>query len=419
MSIRSRESGGERGAILVAMALFLMLLIAFAALATEVGRWYVVRAELSKSVDAGALAGARNISNPYVDPQALAREFAYANFAFGSLGTPGSGGGAVAFSTQATGGTRIQVDGTVNATPLLARIFGVSSVPVVSRGVAQKNAVEMLMVLDRSGSMDGQPMRDLKRAARSFLGYFAETQAQDKVGLVSFATSVRVDRAVGTNFVTAMGSAIDAMSAVGATNMEDALARADGAGGLTDQAGVPAESRVRQFVILFTDGNPTAFRGQFKKKGRLYDAVACVTGDGGSDDIVYQNLGRPSQETWLGVDPTQPGNGGNGNGTTKWYIFEKYPVPGHGAEDTNIRNDRGGAFMKHVLSLSRGLALQDAQALKDAGVTVYAIGLGAADRSYLATLASGPDLVYYAPTSDQLQAIFQKVAQDIKLRLVQ
>ena len=47
----------QKGAIIVIFALALIVLVGFAALGTEVGRWYLTRAELSKGVDAAALAG--------------------------------------------------------------------------------------------------------------------------------------------------------------------------------------------------------------------------------------------------------------------------------------------------------------------------------------------------------------------------
>ena len=58
-------SRNQSGAILVTFAILLVVLLGFTALATEAGRWYLVRTELSKAVDAAAMAGAKNISNPY------------------------------------------------------------------------------------------------------------------------------------------------------------------------------------------------------------------------------------------------------------------------------------------------------------------------------------------------------------------
>ena len=92
-SPRRADPRRERGAVIIAVALFLFLMLGFLAVGVEVGRWYLVRAELSKSVDAGALEGARNITNPYADPKVIARDFAYANFSNAYLGTSGSGVG--------------------------------------------------------------------------------------------------------------------------------------------------------------------------------------------------------------------------------------------------------------------------------------------------------------------------------------
>jgi uncharacterized protein YegL len=289
----------EAGTVLIAVALFLFILLGFCAIGMEAGRWYMVRAELSKSVDAAALVAAKNISNPFVTPGTLALEFARANFPIGYLGTPASGAGSATFSAQVIGNDRVQVDGTVSATAILAKLFGVNLVPTSSRGVGQKKEVEIMMVLDRSRSMDGTPISRLKSAATTFVNLFSDTQAKDKMGLVSFATSVTVVRALGTNYVAPMISAINGMSAVGATNAENAIDQADGPSGFTDQTGVPGDQRIQQFMIFFSDGRPTAFRGNFLRSNTPYDAVACVTGNCvfGDNGATYTDMGRPTVET--------------------------------------------------------------------------------------------------------------------------
>ena len=52
---------------------------------------------------------------------------------------------------------KIKVDGRVSAIAILARLFGIERVATVSSGVAQRKEVEIMMVLDRSGSMAGTP----------------------------------------------------------------------------------------------------------------------------------------------------------------------------------------------------------------------------------------------------------------------
>ncbi len=268
----------QSGAVLVIFALLLIVLVGFMGLGMEVGRWYLVRSELSKGVDAAAMAGAKNISNPYIQMDTFVQEMGKENFPPGYLDTPGQGAGSVLFSSQLLDSKNVQVTGTVSINAILARLFGIDQVAAQSAGVAQKNEVEIMMVLDRSGSMAGNPLRDLKTAATSFLDFFQETQDKDKMGLISFATGVTVDQQLGTNFVTAMTTKINAMTATGATNAEDAIDQSDGPKGFTDQTGIPGDKRVQQYLIFFTDGYPTAFRGTFRRNAIDYDAVVMGTG---------------------------------------------------------------------------------------------------------------------------------------------
>lgn len=432
----------DRGAFAVIFALVLLVLLGFTALGIEAGRWYLVRAELAKGVDAGALVAAKNISNPFVDPVAIAREFGEENFRAGYIDTPGSGTGQVQFSAQMLAENRVSVRGDVNATAHLARLFGVSTIPVSVTGVAQRRDVEIMMILDRSGSMAGTKMTDLKRAANSFLDFFVETQAEDRVGLISFATTVTLDRSLGSDFVDPMRSAINAMTAVGATNTEDAFDRAGGADSFTDQSGLPGDRRVQQFAVFFSDGMPTALRERFRWDGQDYDGVAYGVGTSGHANClttdfpymqVYSQLHRPTGTNtfYPSVNPATTGDGRRTSGgsatncccprylNTKWYIFESLPVSGYTAEQCSIPMNR---LLPHFCSLTRQLALQNAQTLKSRGVRVYAVGLGSSsqiDPNFLRSLSSGENYTYIAPTSSELEAIFIRIARDIKLRLVQ
>ncbi|HME43475.1 MAG TPA: vWA domain-containing protein [Syntrophorhabdales bacterium] len=419
----------QKGAVLILFALLLLVLIGFVALAMEAGRWYMIRAELSKSVDAAALAGAKNISNPYVNPLTLAQEFGQANFPTGYAGTPATGTGAAAFTASQPANHQIQVTGSVMALAYLARLFGVNQVTTSTSGVAKMNQVEIMLVLDRSGSMAGQPESDLKNAAITFLQFFTDTQATDKVGLISFATSVTVAFPLSNNFVTPMTAAINAMTAVGATNTEDAIAQASGPSGFTNQTGIPGNQRVQQFLILFTDGNPTAFRGTFKNNNTNYDAVVCGTGN--YCDQVWPQLGNPNSETWLNVNPVPTGDGlstsstscCSGNSctqTTQWNIFSTYPVPGYGPQSCNIPSQFGPPLAPYICQTAITMAIANAQTLKNNGVMIYTIGLGVnINQNFLASISSGTSFQYYAPTSSDLLSIFNLIAKDIKLRLVQ
>lgn len=419
----------EKGAVMIAIALFLMLMLCFVAFGTEAGRWYLLRAEISKTVDAAALAGAKNISNPYVDPRVLANEFCAENFPAGAFGTPGSGQpGSATFNVEMLPEDRIAVDGRASSPAILAQLLGISEVPVSSAGMAQMRPVEIMMILDRSGSMGydgGEPMRKLKEAATSFLDFFEDTQTRDKIGLITFARSSLVDQALGTNFVAPMKARIAAMVANGNTNPEDAIDKADGPGGFTDQSGVPQSARVQQFAIFFSDGRPNSFRGLFTYRGATYDAVVVGNGDcydGNCDP--GDRLWRHNSENLLGLnaDTRLTGDGlavgsrcGHPN-SMRWQVFNQYPVPGYTPTSCTIPRDDLG---RYLCAMSADFAVQHARELKDRGITVFAIGLGVQiGRGFLEDIASSPEQVYTPTTPAELLPVFQRIAKEIKLRLV-
>jgi len=435
-----RIARNARGTIVVMLALSIVFLLCFVAVATEAGRWYLLRAELSKSVDAGALAAAKNISNPYVSTTAIAKDYCVENFPAGAYGTPSTGAGAPAFGATAIGFDKVSVTGTANSPAILGQLLGVNGVTVSSAGTAQKRDVEIMMVLDRSTSMAGTPIADLKTAAKSFVSYFTATQDKDKVGLISFATSVTVDRPLGTNFVAPMTTSINAMAASGYTNTEDAIDQCDGPSGFTNQTGIVGDKRIQQFMIFFSDGNPTALRAQFMNLGTTYDGVAFLAPGatpGTCASTIQKQLASPTTENvyFNGVDPSVTGDGlalakttcgtnvRQGNklvwtpyANTRWYAFDTNPIAGFAPTACSVP---AGNLADWLCTQASNQALVHAQQLKDAGVVIFVIGLGSANQPFLAQLSSGPQCVYYAPTSAQLQTLFQTIAQEIKLRLVQ
>ncbi len=75
----------------------------------------------------------------------------------------------------------------------------------------------------------------------------------------------------------------------------------------------------------------------------------------------------------------------------------------------------------YVMATARKMAIDHADVLKGKYIKIYSIGLQSSvlDQGLLQSIASGPDYYYYAPSSNDLDAIFKKIAKQIKLRLVQ
>jgi hypothetical protein len=429
MTTKHGRKKNERGAILIMFALFLVMLIAFAGVGMEGGRWFLVRAELSKTVDAAALVAAANLSNPRVTPQQLVADFTAENFPAGFLSSPITGGGAPTFTTTIVNNNLVKVDGHVSALAIFSRVFGFDLIPVSSSGVAQQRRVEIMLVLDRSGSMsENGGITGVKNGANAFVDFFTSTQAEDKMGLVSYSTGVTADCPLANNFAPAMHGAINAMRANGWTNAEDGIDQADGPSGFTPQAGVLPQNRIPQFLVFFTDGRANSFRGTFVRGNTTFDAVAqensnCDPGDqnAGLGNTLYD--ATTGNALGLNSNPIPTGDGlpagsACGAGTnTHWVIMDAYPINGHPFPYCGIQEN--SIMSPYVCGMAETLALLHAGEMKNAGVTVYSIGLGnLINEDFLKDIASSPSLYYHAPTANDLKAIFQHIALDIKLRLV-
>ncbi|MCW5853138.1 MAG: VWA domain-containing protein, partial [Anaerolineae bacterium] len=107
---------------------------------------------------------------------------------------------------------------------------------------------DVVLVLDRSGSMAGQPLQYAKTAAKGFVDRL--DLAADQVAVVSFGNTASLDQTL-TQSAGPPRAAIDALAADGVTNMADALRTAQAE--LTSPRHLPAN---RPVLILLSDGRP-------------------------------------------------------------------------------------------------------------------------------------------------------------------
>lgn len=437
--VQARNSGvleNQRGSFLLIAAILMVVSLGMVAIGVEVGRWYIVRAELSKTVDATAIAGAKNYSNPYVDSETFVQQMATANYSPGFMGTDGM----PTFTATFEDPGKVYMTGSANVLNTVGKVLDTSSMPsgdfekttVGSLGAAQLRKSEVIMALDRSGSMSGTPIADLKTAAVGFLDNFENTGDHNKFGLVTFASGVKVDFSLGHYFYSPMVTAINNLSANGWTNVEDALYRAKTEPGFTDQTGVPGDQLVDQYLIFFSDGNPTAFRGQFVRDGEQYDAVVSQDNDDDAklyDPDEHNSSLLSSSGSTLRAFETGDGqslatsNCGSSSLSTKWeiladstYGIHTYePLEDVDPQQCGIDRDELGDYVNQT---AKSMAIARAQAIKAKGVKIYTIGLGSVDQDFLAALSSGPEFQYFTPTSSELTNLFQQIANDLKLRLI-
>lgn len=119
------------------------------------------------------------------------------------------------------------------------------------------NPTDIVLVLDRSGTMAGAPLLNMKAGAKKFIDIIdsATDGAKDgqigsgsRIGIVSFANNAVADTQLITS-VASLKAAVDSLSANGSTNHADAFAKA---GQLFDP-----NSPNHKVVVLFTDGKTT------------------------------------------------------------------------------------------------------------------------------------------------------------------
>lgn len=150
------------------------------------------------------------------------------------------------------------------------------------------NPTDIVLVLDRSGSMAGSPILNLKNGAKKFVEIIDEAtdSTQDgqigngsRIGIVSFSSTATKDTELITS-VEDLNNAIDALSAGGSTNHADAFTKAIELFDMT--------SSNAKVIVMFTDGvttagvDPTPIAGSAKSQGIIIYCIG-LSGDTGLD----------------------------------------------------------------------------------------------------------------------------------------
>lgn len=113
----------------------------------------------------------------------------------------------------------------------------------------QASHIAVVLILDRSGSMGGEPLQAAKDAAKLFIDFL---EVGDQVGVVSFATTAQMDFSLTTitsdSTRTAAKNAVDALTASGETSIGAGLEL-----GLAELVANAAPFNLRSMVLL-SDG---------------------------------------------------------------------------------------------------------------------------------------------------------------------
>nr|WP_078063849.1 pilus assembly protein [Pseudodesulfovibrio indicus] len=179
----------RQGATSAVMALLLPILLGVAGIAVDMGNMYLTHTRLQAAVDAGALAGSLEL--PY-DPDLSKGVVDQAV----RLMVENNMESAVVTSVSA--GTEIRsvkVTAQAEVKMILMEVLGIADKVVQASATAGFNKLEVVFVVDNSGSMKGTPITMVKQASIELTDLLIPDGAtpDTKVGMVAFRGKVRID----------------------------------------------------------------------------------------------------------------------------------------------------------------------------------------------------------------------------------
>jgi Flp pilus assembly protein TadG len=269
MSPKPQIEGRESGAVLVLVAGSLVVLLLFSGMTIDLGRAYILKAQLSKAVDGAALAAARALSTTTTPERDEAIRIFLANFPNGYLGTssvtnPSTDPNFFNKTYDRDSGANIisvRAQATLPATFL--RLAGLNHVTVGSVGEARRRLVDLSLVVDCSGSI-GSDWPAVRDAARRFVNSF--DSSVDRLAVTLFSDGAHVSYAMPSSVGFNKASAINAIPNSlpgGSTSMAEGFYR-----GWDELRSVPSGQQAGlRVIVLFTDGTPNGVPGNYQFNG--------------------------------------------------------------------------------------------------------------------------------------------------------
>lgn len=170
------------------------------------------------------------------------------------------------------------------------------------------NPTDIVLILDRSGSMAGSPLANLKNGAKKFIDIIDEStdSSEDgqighgsRIGIVSFASTATQDTQLITS-VADLKSAVNTLTAGGATNHADAFEKA--------LALFDPQSSNAKVMVMFTDGrttdgtDPNLVASAAKAQGVIIYAIG-LSGNGGIDEEALKKWVSAPSSSYLAITP--------------------------------------------------------------------------------------------------------------------
>ncbi len=161
-------------------------------------------------------------------------------------------------------------------------------VQVVVGCASNLSKLDVLLVIDRSGSMQGQALLDAKAAAKGFVDHL-QLLTNDQVGLVTFGDSATLDQTL-THDAAASKSKIDAIQILPGfgTDVGTGISRAQ-----QELLGARHNPNAVPILILLSDGDETILGANFAADNAKAAGIRLITiGTGVQSDVNFFGLRR-------------------------------------------------------------------------------------------------------------------------------
>jgi Flp pilus assembly protein TadG len=189
----SRFRKNEDGAVLPLVGLVSVALIGATGFGIDAARLMLMHASLQRSIDAGALSTVARLDTKTIEAQL--RKFTIANFSNGEIGATLD---SLTWTISSDNKT-LTVNAKASAPTTLMQILGFKTLTTSATSVIERSTsgLELALVLDNTGSMDGSGLTALKSAANTLIStlYGDKPVAENLyVGVVPFSQTVNVGK---------------------------------------------------------------------------------------------------------------------------------------------------------------------------------------------------------------------------------
>ena len=292
--LTAQKKDGRSGTALVLAALMCLVLVPILGLAIDGTNVYMMRNQTQNALNAAVIAGIRSFStgSSVATQEANAVSVAQNTFAANVSGmSPAPVGAFTSNQDPVTKIISVTGSATADIPLMLMGMLSYSSTHIGLSAISQRRSVNIMMVLDNSGPMQGTPLTDMQADATAFVKLFV--QGTDNIGLVTFSgapyTPDPLPASPGVTSLPQVISDINSMTAPG--GMTNTAAAMFSAYQQLVNYGQPGALNV---IVLFTQAVPGAFTGNFA--GDVTRSTPCSIAVSPLNGMLWSN----QEETQIG-----------------------------------------------------------------------------------------------------------------------